>query len=139
MNQSTKPRLILHIGAGKTGTSAIEDALQKNHSLLRDRGILVPDTKLGVGPPTAGGHVLTFERVRPVTQESMDVVQEKLLALSLVAVDNGWHTVIISAENLINAVDFARLFRHADEANHVRVIAFIRRQDDYAFAAWSQV
>ena len=39
-----RPRLLLHIGTHKTGTSALQESLSSHRALLLQRGIHYPDT-----------------------------------------------------------------------------------------------
>ena len=42
---SARPRLILHIGTHKTGTSALQAALEAARPALLERGVLYPSTQ----------------------------------------------------------------------------------------------
>ena len=43
MSSRPKPRLLLHIGSQKTGTTSIQQFLARNRSILSERGFYVPD------------------------------------------------------------------------------------------------
>jgi len=49
------PRLILHVGTHKTGTTSIQRALADNRQLLRGQGLVYPDGE-GVFGAVKGGH-----------------------------------------------------------------------------------
>ncbi len=135
--RSSKPRLFLHIGAGKAGSSAIQHALKENAAALRAQGVIVPDSGLGDGPSIDGQHVLFFSRLEPIDDHKVEYVTRKL-DLQRLAVEPPPLAVVVSAENLINRRDLARLFRPARDLFDIEVIVYIRRQDDFLIAAWNQ-
>lgn len=53
-------KLILHIGTSKTGSSAIQRFLSKNHLALREEGIVVPNKDFQVVRNIGGHHVFSF-------------------------------------------------------------------------------
>jgi hypothetical protein len=135
----TRPTFFIHIGAAKSGSSAIQEALGQNAANLRRLGVIVPDSRLGVGGPITGNHVSFFQSVAPVTDEAVAAVSTLLIALRQEADRAHAGKIVVSAENLINPPSgFTRLFAHASESFDVRVVAYIRRQDDHMLACWRQ-
>jgi hypothetical protein len=134
----SKPRLILHIGIGKTGSSAIQAALRRGRSQLLRQHVLIPDDELGGGTRVVGVQSMFFERLHPVDAARIEYVTRRLEALRRLAARRGAHTVVVSAENLINRREFASLFSQARELFDIEVVAYVRRQDDFIIAAWSQ-
>lgn len=135
--RSSKPRLFLHIGAGKAGSSAIQHALNENAAALRAQGVIVPDSDLGDGPSIDGQHVRFFSRLDPIDDAKIECVTRKL-SLQRLAVQPPPIAVVVSAENLLNRRDLARLFRPSRDLFDIEVIVYIRRQDDFFVAAWNQ-
>lgn len=52
-----RPKIVLHIGQGKTGTSALQSALARNHELLKNAGVLYPDH--ASAEQARAGHVMS--------------------------------------------------------------------------------
>jgi hypothetical protein len=52
-----RPKIVLHIGQGKTGTSALPSALARNHELLKSAGVLYPDHPSAA--QARAGHVMS--------------------------------------------------------------------------------
>jgi hypothetical protein len=127
-----EPRLLLHIGANKTGSSAIQSFLGKNAHTLRKIGYLVPDRELGVSPTrVTGEHVFAFQEL--FNQSNRVGLEGKLRAL----MKAGGRAVVISAENLSNESNF-RLFNKMLPDVERKVILYIRRQDELLTSSWQQ-
>ena len=134
---TTRPRLILHIGAGKCGSSAIQRFLVENAEALATQGFLVPGRSLEVGAEGCGQHLAYFEDgiSRPGFAEE---VTAKLSGLHRHVVEHGMTSVVVSAENLINPKGFVELFVPARDQFEIQVVAYVRRQDDFVISAWQQ-
>ena len=132
------PRLVLHIGAGKSGSSAIQAALKLNASALRGRGFLVPDISLGVSGLVEGRQVRFFEATRAMGTSGSGVLAARLDGLRQAMARDGLHTVLVSAENLVNASSMAAMLNEASTGFQASAIAYVRRQDEYLAAAWAQ-
>jgi hypothetical protein len=136
-------RLILHIGAPKTGSTAIQIALTQNRNRLLQQGFLYP-TSLGlIAHPLlaiCAGSIWRYsnlhreQHVKPVT----GVVQARSDVFAMLAAEidaNRPNTLIVSYEGLFsNYSDNAsvkRLKKIADAiAKKTQVIVFLRRQDE---------
>jgi hypothetical protein len=138
MTEGARPRLVLHIGAGKTGSSTIQAMLASNRDRLRRRGVIVPDVHLGINGRINGTQVEYFNSLLPISQASRDEVTKRLRGLADDAARIGRATVIISAENLMNRDEFSSLFTAAEDWFDVVVILYIRRQDDFFMSRWAQ-
>lgn len=126
------PQYVIHIGAGKTGTSSIQSFLNKNDKALAGHGFVVPDRDLSIGGAVTGEHVWAVQQLL----ESGDPAQ---VAAKFDALDRLAHgrTVILSAENLSNLGN-AALFKQALAGRSCKVLFYIRRQDEYLMSAWQQ-
>jgi hypothetical protein len=126
------PKLIIHIGANKTGSSAIQNCLRLNWPLLRDLEYLVPDRELGVSERVTGEHVFALQRF--VNQSDTAGLQRAMSNLLKVS---GKAKIVFSAENLSNEGNFG-LFGKVLREVPCKVILYIRRQDDLLMSSWQQ-
>jgi hypothetical protein len=130
-------RLTIHIGAIKTGSSAIQMFLNRNNGVLRREGIIVPDEDMKLAKPVTGDHVFFFDRFQakdPTAAEGE--VMERLSELFNVA---GTRQVVLSAENLAEASGVcAAWFESAATRYDTEVVVYLRRQDDLLVSAWQQ-
>ena len=125
------PRLILHIGANKTGSSAIQTFLRLNWKLLRSIGYFVPDRNLGASEDVTGDHGICLqEYFNRSDHAALDAPIKILLR-------NDAKTIVISAENLSNGQNFL-LFEKLVRGVDCRVVLYIRRQDDFITSSWHQ-
>jgi len=132
-------RLILHIGGGKCGSSAIQDYLAANHAKMMQNGVLTPDQTLGTKGPFKSEQIFFFENL-DLTHNATEVLREKFANLLGFMNKKGQHTLIVSAENLsqlsfVPAVLARVVLSIFDD---VRVVFYVRRQDDYMISAWQQ-
>lgn len=135
-------RLIVHIGNGKTGTSAVQYFLGENRQALRDKGVLycglafehckLPD--MGWSEAIKGAAFLS--RPAPQIAAPLASVLDQLVTH---CEENGFHSAIWSNESLFVAPDKAAqaLNRIAERAEIV-LVAYIRRQDRWAVSAYKQ-
>lgn len=98
-SQSEK-NIILHFGLHKTGSTHIQHQLSENREVLKDHGILFPQTGLGfpegrdpVRPNGLPGHQAL---VTSVFQDDLSILDQ----LRGEVLGSGCNTIIISAENL---------------------------------------
>lgn len=130
-------RLVVHIGAGKCGSSAIQQFLLANRDTLRSNGVLFPGRELA-DDDSRGSQQLQFFEDNIEDPSFPDLVSQRLIDLHRVAEAEGLDTVVISAENLINPKPFPRLFAGLDRHYDVEIVAYVRRQDDYVISGWQQ-
>ncbi|WP_341963561.1 hypothetical protein [Pseudomonas sp. RC10] len=130
---------ILHIGAPKTGSTAIQRFIFDNREQLKSQGILYPDVSLR----GYGHHDLAFLLGGGYPEWATG--QEKSLAqlrdeLKAAVTGSDAHTVIISSENFFifpNPQGLLDTMRDAGLApdDRISVVCYIRRQDD-AHLSW---
>ena len=123
--------LILHIGANKTGSSAVQTFLRLNHASLRAADVLVPDKELGTSNKITGEHVFAFQQL--LSHEKRAELASKLNLL----VNAGSSRVVCSAENLSNGAHY-QYFAKALQQVDCKVILYIRRQDELLTSSWQQ-
>ena len=142
-------KLLLHIGAGKCGSTAIQSYLSTNVEALRRIGVLVPGTELDLQSPMHGQQAFfyqslvteyntTFLQRQNALPGSAKLLKEKILYLKELMLREGAHTLVLSAENLCNESAFADLFSFCLDEFDCEIILYIRRQDDYLISAWTQ-
>jgi hypothetical protein len=132
-------RLILHIGGAKCGSTAIQGSLRDNTDrLAKERGILIPGTTLEPTENVTGEQIFFFERMRTDKEQGLIAVTNRLRRLQSYMRERDLHTLIISAENLVNPGGFEEFFIEAQAYFDIEVILYIRRQDQYFVSAWQQ-
>ena len=124
-------KAILHIGGGKTGSSAIQTLLKQNVSKLSRRGVRVPDADLKLRDTTAGHCVFHLQAIF----EKGEDVRSHLEPLVMEIGDE--QTLLISAENMSNGRNY-RLFERFAAEYPTKVVFYIRRQDEFLSSAWQQ-
>ncbi|MYZ49984.1 hypothetical protein [Propylenella binzhouense] len=155
----TERRLVLHIGANKTGTSALQTWLAINAPALLERGVFYPSPGIGVRADrktadriarTAGdrftravanGNTLYLYRLlRPeVRPEGFD--QEEFIRRLETVLGNDLPVVLFSGEHLQLAdPDWLAFLRDAALAEGRRIeIAYVMRNlAEHAFSVWMQ-
>ena len=139
-----KPKLILHIGSGKTGTTTLQSTLAANKGALKAHRILYPNI-----PPDVDHNLLTAwiqpsfspRAFKHRFSERSDSQQKsaRLFYKSLVReIDNSLETVdtvILSAEYLYRILPpeaMRRLHEMISSTfSHVHVIAYVREPSEY--------
>ena len=140
-------KIILHIGAPKTGSTAIQERLRALRSQLLARGVLVPEsagTVSHAGLSLWAGDVWRVDSLRRAygLRHSADfrawrpVFQERL---SSEIAGSGVERVILSSEFLFQRLSTRREVARLHQllrplADEIRVAAYLRRQDRMALA-----
>ena len=143
----TRPRFVLHIGATKTGSSALQAMLARNRRLLVQNGVLYP---------TAGEHsnshhliaaashpnawMMHRSRVPEPPEERTRYLHDMVSAAREEAARFGAHTILLSSEYWWgrlppeNIGNLAKAFG----GHEVDVVAVVRRPDDWLFSSYLQ-
>ncbi|MFD1329888.1 glycosyltransferase [Mycoplana ramosa] len=127
--ENPKPRIVIHIGATKTGSTFIQHMLEKNRPALLRQGIWFPEVGLFWQPTRphkqAGHSAFTRSAVRnePALRDH--------IRRGLKLMDGRIHTIVLSSEAYFlhqNAHQIAKYF-----ADHpVEMVVYLRRQDEWA-------
>ena len=138
--------VFLHAGAGKTGTSAIQTWLARNHRRLEKHGIYYPRPPEGFrlaveGKITTGNASLLVEYA--VQRRRPDAFDEKAFFAWLNGVlRHPADTILFSSETLPGGDTgrFAALKAHFEARGcEVRVIYAVRNAADHVFSRWGQM
>lgn len=135
------PRLILHIGMEKTGTSAIQRFLARHRTALRLMGVQYPRAADATGAPSdshidlaaAIGADLAGQGPHPVFGSAGTVIEGYATKADVAS------TTILSSEGL-SAPDpgFAAALAPLAGRFDVSVVVYLRRQDEWALSAYRQ-
>ena len=131
-------KLILHIGAHKTGTTAVQEYLFAKSGLLEERGWFLAHI---TGKPLNWGHMFRVVLGPRQKGETIFPANPLIQATLLEAIDATPLDVILSSEDLffLNAegiADFAPALRQ--RFDDITVVAYLRRQDKMALSQWLQ-
>ena len=130
-------KLVLQIGGAKCGSSAIQNFLRDNAVTMKSSDILVPSAQLDMTDDIRGEEIDFFASL--INREDAErIVFDRLNALRAHMQQIGLHTLVVSAENLINPDNFQNLFVNAKDLFDIQIVAYVRRQDDYFASAWQQ-
>ncbi len=130
----TKPRLILHIGTHKTGSTAIQNWLATNQQQHQKLGIWYGATDRS-HKPWVKQHLSLY---RALGGSEEEFKREKQAILDDFA-QSGCPTLILSAEGLSEA-RFHKMRRMQQFTEHfeITVICFFRRQDYFLESFWNE-
>lgn len=144
MPDPAKTKLIVHIGAGKTGSSAIQTTLRENLSDLNAHGIkyLGPMLENTESPSSFGWHAVNglpefFRSKRAILSEQL----YQVLKLELDSnTESGVETAIWCNESLLrqHRKVSPALKKLQDDGFCVEAICYIRRHDKWARSAYQQ-
>src|SRR5215204_2412769 len=129
-------KLIVHIGANKTGSSAVQRFLSLNNLALRAEGIVVPDDDFRIADKIQGHHVFGFKELLESPSEGRKQLEDAIDAVDL-AYPRAT-AILLSAENLAANPAAPSLFEDLVEKYDTRVVIYIRRQDEFLLSSWQQ-
>jgi hypothetical protein len=130
-----RKRLLIHAGAGKTGSSSIQKFLSANAPALADKGVAIPSGKLKPSRRTGGQHVFAFADLL-TDPRGRERLEDALRAVAHAPSDPG--TIILSAENLAEKPGAPALFAGLVDEYDVRLLMYVRRQDEFLLSSWQQ-
>lgn len=131
----SKPRLVIHIGSTKTGSTFIQHFLEQNRAALLRAGVYVPEVGLfwqKERPHKQAGHA----HFVPQAVKGETALKEHVEAV-LVLAEGRIHTVILSSEAYFlnpKAIELARQFAEYE----VEMVTYLRRQDDWANSQYAE-
>lgn len=140
--------LYLHIGTPKTGTSALQHFFANNRKILEGKGVYYPD--LGFRFPDIGkhrnAHFLSYKKYLEKKQRDYEtekaIRDEGIQKLEEAFQDHD--TILLSDEHIWNekemiAQTLPALKSHfAEQGVQIKVIVYLRRQDQVIQSFWAQ-
>lgn len=139
---SDKPKLIVHVGPGKTGTSAIQKWLSDSRDQLRTDGYLYPDPDRPAYFDANGDLLCELLATAPNGTESL--IEERLILvlneMAAAAHINACHTVILSNELLCNTPrpNLEVLKRHLAPLFDFSILMVVRDPWSWMWSSWVQ-
>jgi hypothetical protein len=139
---SEKPRLVLHIGMHKTGSTSLQWFFVLNRPWLRLCGIDYPKARDAKGRGMAKhndlfhaiSHEKDFQRAHPVFGPSAERVEALARRLQ------PGRVLLLSAEGFSGeSPAFAKAFAPLAERAEVRIVCFLRRQDEWVQSFYKQM
>lgn len=130
-----RPRLLLHIGTHKTGTSALQASLQAGRDHLLTAGVCYPDTSRPPWPELPK-HCSVFHAAVSDDPALREAERAWLLAQ---ARQPGVHTLVISEEGLSEPqAQLPAFFAPLAESLDIEVLCCLRRQDLFVESLFNQ-
>ena len=143
--------VVLHVGSGKTGTSTIQSlSRRRNRDRLRAAGVLYPATpgearhgRLGLSVRSDAELAASPHWGRQPWSDPTQFRKDFRRDLTAEIAEAGAPTVLFSDEGLFAATSDAGLTRLRqlldDLARSVRVVVYLRRQDDHLVSRYQQL
>lgn len=128
-------RLLVHAGANKTGSSAIQAFLAHNHKALREEGVVVPDATCGLTDKVTGYQVFYLQELLSSPDGAARLERD---VEAIARAEGSAHTLLLSGENLAADPAAPKLFEGLAKKYDARLILYIRRQDEYLLSSWQQ-
>ncbi len=133
-------RIVLHIGQMKTGTTALQEAMQRHRNELLNEGILYPKTGVlprhsdlawSYWPPAQLNGWVKSKHNSKSSQAIIDEIESEIL-------DTGAKSVVISAEEF--SLRPVQLYRSLLQRwrNNLHIVVYLRRQDEMIESMYKQ-
>lgn len=143
-----KPKLYVHIGGAKCGSTSIQMFCKLNRERFLSGGLVVPSQKMTFeeSKTADANQVWYFENLRKNDDAAADL-RSRLEAMLEQATPKkrGWlprrqkpPSILLSAENLSNDNGLHRLFAALTDRFDIHVLLYIRRQEDAYMSGWQQ-
>lgn len=131
---TAKPELILHIGMGKTGTTALQEAFWQNRRILAKAGITYPD----IGVVAGAHHKISPYEPKVLAQEGWEFMKPEDWAPQLAR--SGKRRILMSSELIAwSPQEVASKFCAAlKEFFDLKICLYLRRQDNIVMSSFNQ-
>jgi hypothetical protein len=142
-NATQNFKLYFHVGAGKTGTSSIQETLRLNREKLLSQGVWYLGLMLEYAPVVrypwqcAGGFsLLNSQSEETIAKEFFEIIDESLTQIRL----TGLHTVILSNESFFHKIPSIHetVQKLCTKGWEIDLVAYVRRHDAWAKSAYIQ-
>ncbi|HSI47451.1 MAG TPA: hypothetical protein VLA61_04250 [Ideonella sp.] len=139
MSQAARPRLVLHIGTHKTGTSSLQHGLAAaQQRLLQQHGLFYPDTRRQP-MPALPKHCSVFRAAISEDPQVQDRERRTLMQEWQAAAAQGACTMLVSEEGLSEPVPrIPAFFAPLAATFDIEVLCYLRRQDLFAESLFNQ-
>lgn len=130
-----RPRILIHLGATKTGSTTLQHLLEDNRPALLRKGIWYPEVGLFWQPDRPhkqAGHARFVVEAAAGTQDL-----RRYLLSGLAQMPGQVHTIVLSSEAFFlneNSAALAQHFRDFD----VEMVVYLRRQDEWANSQYAE-
>ena len=147
-------RLVVHIGGGKCGSTAIQQFLRNNRDRLQSEGFIVPGERMTTTTDQPANQVWFFQGLLnypgniPLGWDSLGPIGAARLRGLLNKCLGDYHqtkrarvcepTILLSAENLSNPSGLHRVFTNLTKDFDVEIVLYVRRQEESYMSAWQQ-
>lgn len=129
-----RPRLVLHVGTHKTGTTSIQQALRDNRDALRRAGICYPDPSRDPHP-----HLPAHNFIYRATLNGAEAMAAERDLIMAEFKASRADCLILSEEGLSLPRDaLQEFFAPWRDVFDFEIVCFLRRQDRYAESLFSQ-
>lgn len=124
----------LHIGAHKTGTTALQYFLWNNRKRLRKKGYMYP--KLGLG---GYSHGILANIIKPNNRDARMLKYRERFRREVL--ESGYDKIILSSEVFLEGINVAAAVRDflQDQNCCVRVIVYLRNQADWLESVFHEI
>ncbi|WP_052772103.1 hypothetical protein [Vibrio mexicanus] len=110
-------RVVIHVGPGKTGSSAIQAWLNTNRDMLEEHGIMYPKHKLGSNT-ISSGHI---DHALKNVNGKWECDSEKINQLLGKFYESSAHTLLLSSEYFFHSItEFLKLIPNAEFILYIR-------------------
>lgn len=130
----TKKTLLLHIGMGKTGTTALQEFFWANREVLAEHDVCYPE----IGSQSAAHHLISPSPLQDLVDIGWKFLSPKDWIEQVQALPQS--RILMSSELMFSTApkDVATFLDAVRDAFEVKIIAYLRRPDNAIMAAFNQ-
>ncbi|WP_444907902.1 glycosyltransferase [Microbulbifer sp. SSSA008] len=129
LNEVVLPKIVIHIGSSKTGSTYLQHLLEGNRAALINAGVYIPEYGLFWQKNRRHKQAGHAGFLHAAIRKNFEL--KKRLLSSLAVLGGRIHTVILSSEAFFLADEPERLVDYFSEFD-VEMIVYLRRQDEWA-------
>ncbi|MCH2068585.1 MAG: hypothetical protein MK208_15220 [Shimia sp.] len=134
-----KPKLYIHIGFPKCGSTTLQNFLVQAQGKLRNHGMVVVDQNMNHPGNTRAKRVAQYSLWKMLDSPGAPKeIAESLTKIAIAMKKHNTKAAVFSGEQLGNQAEYAEFFRPALALFDVKVIAYVRPQETWLPSAWKQ-